>query len=361
MADYTPQIAASDTGNGNVNAMLAKGKKTISFPSIRARVTSKALDIGKGYELDYTWADWNDNRYAVGDDALILNRQGIDRHMGAARYGGEAHRFLTAYALARLGIKSGAVDLTLTLPPGLLNELKPAMIEAYTAQPVRITLKGDKKAREWRYESVTVWPEGFAAVGCFMFDGSGTKSATAAKLAGDVVLLDCGAYTANVFRLHNGTFNPADLPFASIPNGGGHTHIRLPLLEWVQNAGGDLTGATVDDVDKAIRLGSVSSDYRMTFGGAEVDLKPMLDYLGKQYTDWLANNALDTRFDALREINNILVVGGNAPMVIEHLKAWYPGKVIEYTGWREFAGLHPADLNAAGSIRLALARQNQGK
>jgi len=51
MADYTPQIAASDTGNGNVNAMLAKAKKTITFPSIRARVTSQELKMGKGFEL----------------------------------------------------------------------------------------------------------------------------------------------------------------------------------------------------------------------------------------------------------------------------------------------------------------------
>jgi hypothetical protein len=361
MADYTPQIAASDTGNGNVNAMLAKSKKSISFPSIRARVTSKELNIGKGFEVDYTWAEWQGNRYAVGDDALTLNRQGIDRHMGAARYGGEHHRFLTAYALARLGVKSGSVDLTLTLPPAMLNDLKKPVMDAYTKQPVHITLKGDKKPREWRYDSVTIWPEGFAAVGCFMFDSAGAKSALAAKLSGDVVLLDCGAYTANVFRLHDGTFNPADLPFASIPNGGGNTHIRLQLLEWVQGGGGDLAGVTLDDIDRVIRLGSVSGDYKLTFGRAEVDLKEMLDYLSQQYADWLANNALDTRFDGLRDINAILVLGGNAPYVMPHLQEWYNGKVIEYTSWREFAGLHPADLNAAGSIRLALARQNKGK
>ena len=45
-----------------------------------------------------------------------------------------------------------------------------------------------------------------------MLDANGNKSALAAKMAGDVVLLDAGAYTANVFRLHNGAFNPADLP-----------------------------------------------------------------------------------------------------------------------------------------------------
>jgi hypothetical protein len=357
MSDYTPQIAASDTGNGNVNAMLAKGQKSITFPSIRTRVTSKELQIGKGYELDYTWCEWEGNRYAVGDDALTLNRQGIDRHMGAARYGGEHHRFLTAYALARLGVKSGVVDLTLTLPPAMLNEMQKPFVEAYTKQPVVITLKGDKKAREWRYENVNVWPEGFAAVGCFMFDATGAKSALAAKLAGDVVLLDCGAYTANVFRLHNGMFNPADLPFASIQNGGGNPHIRLPLLEWVQGGGGDLTAVTVDDIDRVIRLGSVSGDYKLSFGRSEVDLKPMLDYQSNQYADWLANNALDTRFDGLRDIGAILVIGGNAPQVLPFLKQWYPEKVIEYTKWREFARLHPADLNVAGSIRMALAKQ----
>jgi hypothetical protein len=108
-------------------------------------------------------------------------------------------------------------------------------------------------------------------------------------------------------------------------------------------------------------MGSASDDYKLTFGRAEVDVKPMLDYLGGQYADWLANNALDTRFDGLRDIQGILIIGGNTPLIMPHLKEWYGDKVIEYTGWREFAGLHPADLNAAGGIRLALARQQQGK
>ena len=65
--------------------------------------------------------------------------------MGVNRYGGEHHQFLSAYALARLGIKSGSVDITLLCPPALFNELKPQMIKAYSAQGVEISLKGDKK------------------------------------------------------------------------------------------------------------------------------------------------------------------------------------------------------------------------
>ena len=171
----------------------------------------------------------------------------------------------------------------------------------------------------------------------------------------DVVLLDVGAYTANVFRLHNGMLNNADLPQSSIKNGGGNEHIRKPLLEWVHSAGGDLTAVTLDDIDRVQRLGSVSGDYVLRFGAAEIDLKPMLDHLGNQYADWLANNALDTRYDGLKDISGLFVVGGNAGYVMPHLQKWY-GKVIDYTGWREFAGLHTADLNAAGALRWSLAR-----
>lgn len=352
MSNYT---ACSDSGNGNTCAMLAGTKKSISFPSIRARITSKTLGLGKGHELDFTSAEWRGDTYAVGDDALILNRQGIDHHMGANRYGGEHHQFLTAYGLARLGIKSGNVDLTLLCPPAMYNDLKKPMIDAYTAQGVEIALKGDKHPRQWTYDTVTVLPEGYAAVGCFMLDANGIKSPLAGKLSGDVVLLDVGAYTANIFRLHNGQLNPADLPQSSIQNGGGNNNIRLPMLEWVRGAGGDLTVVTLDDIDRVLRLGSTSDDYVLQFGSASIDIQPMLEHLSKQYADWLANNALDTRFDGMKDINGLVIVGGNATYIMPHLQRWY-GKVIDYTRWREFSGLHSADLNGVGGLRLAQAR-----
>jgi len=357
MTNYTASV---DCGNGNTCAMLAGSKKSISFPSIRTRITSQTLGLGQGHELEFTSAVWRGDTYAVGDDALILNRQGIDRHMGINRYGGEHHQFLSAYALARLGIKSGSVDITLLCPPAMYNDLKKTMIDAYSAQGVEISLKGDKKPRQWSYNNVSVLPEGYAAVGCFMLDSVGSKSALAGKLAGDVVLLDVGAYTANVFRLHNGAFNPADLTISSIRNGGGNTHIRMPLLEWVHGAGADLTSVTIDDIDRTLRLASASGDYVLQFGAASIDLKPMLEHLSKQYADWLANNALDTRFDSLKDINGLLVVGGNASYIIPHLQGWY-GKVIDYTGWRDFSGLHSADLNTVGGLRLAQARLNAKK
>lgn len=348
------QIVAADIGNGNAVAMTmgTKRAKSVSVPSVRARITSRSL--GKGYELKATTAEWKGDTYAVGDDVLELNRMGADRHMGTGRYGGELHQFLTAYTLARIGIKSGRVDLTLMCPPAMYNELKPDMVKIYQSNPVKIKLKGDETEREWAYESVTVYPEGYTATACFMFDANGQRTPDVAeKIMGTVVLLDTGAFTTNVFRIQNTTFNQADLPQSSIQFGGGNTHIRMPLLEWVQSAGGDLAGVSIDDIDRTLRLGSATDEYMLQFGTRSVDIKPKLDELGNKYANWLANQ-LETRYGGgLESITGILVVGGNAPYILPHFKNWYTEKkVIDY----KFAGLHPADLNAAGGLRLAMAR-----
>ena len=355
----TDYIASVDCGNGNTAAVLAGSKKTISIPSIRVVVKPQSMGLGKNAEVEYTTAEWRGEHYAVGDDVLFANRARIDRHMGQNRYGGEHHQFLTAYALARLGIKQGRVDLTLLCPPSMYNDLKKPMIEAYTSNPVEIKLKGDKEPRTWVYENVTVWPEGYGAAACFILDTNGELSPLHEKLTGDVLVLDVGAYTANVIRLHNSKLNSADLPKSSLMNGGGNTHIRQPLLEWVQSGGGDLRAVTLDDIDRVLRLASISEDYTLRFAGKEVNLKATLDYLSKQYADWLANQ-LDTNFNSLQEVNSLLIVGGNAAYVADHLHRWYK-KAIQYSDLREFARLHASDLNAVGGLRLALARLNAKK
>ncbi|MDC6711362.1 hypothetical protein, partial [Leclercia adecarboxylata] len=85
----------------------------------------------------------------------------------------------------------------------------------------------------------------------------------------------------------------------------------MPLLEWLHSGGGDLTGCTLDDIDRVLRLASVSGDYTLNFGAASVDLKPQLDYLARLYSDWLANQ-INSRFDSLRSAGGLLVIGGNA-------------------------------------------------
>lgn len=359
----THYIASSDTGNGNTNAIVKQEggrEKSICLASIRAKVSSHTLGLGKGAELEYIWGEMSGIRYAFGDDCLVVNRAEIDRHMGEKRYLHEHHRTLTAYALARLGVKGGTVDLTLMCPPKLYSDLKDPMIEAYRSNPAQILLKGDKKAREWEYSRVTVWPEGFPAAACFMLDRDGGAEASHV-MAGDVLILDTGAHTANAFIAHNGKFNTSQLVHSSIEYGGGDTHLRTPLLEWVRGQGGELSAVTTDDIDRVLRLAAASGDYTLHFGLASVDLLPALEPLALQYAHWLANNVIDSRFNGLRGINRILTVGGNASYVTSHFAEWYAGKAITDREWSGLNGWHPADLNAVGGLRLALARLNKGK
>jgi hypothetical protein len=107
-----------------------------------------------------------------------------------------------------------------------------------------------------------------------------------------------------------------------------------------------------------LRLASASGDYTLTFGRTEIDLLPTLQGLAERYSAWLANNVLDTHFNALRGLSRLLVIGGNAEYVTGHLTEWYGEKVIARADWQDKAErMHPADLNAAGGIRMALARQ----
>jgi Actin like proteins N terminal domain len=356
-------IASSDTGNGNTNAIVKTegGKeKSLCMASIRAKVSQHTLGLGKGAELDYIWGEMSNIRYAFGDDCLKVNRAEIDRHMGEKRYLHEHHRSLTAYTLARLGVKGGTVDLTLMCPPKLYTDYKDTMIEVYRNNPVEILLKGDKKPRRWEYSTVTVWPEGFAAAACFMLNKDGV-AAVANVMVGDVLIMDTGAHTLNAFITHNGKFNSSQLVHSSIEYGGGDTHIRTPLLEWVRGQGGELSAVTTDDIDRVLRWAATTGDYTLRFGLASVDLLPALTPLALEYAHWLSNNVIDSRFNGLRGINRILIVGGNASYITGHIAEWYPGKAITDREWAGLNGWHPADLNAVGGLRLALARLNKAK
>ena len=120
------QIVSVDAGNGGTNAILAqdKGYKKVYFPSVRAAASGDTLGLGGQFELDYEYIDWGDHRYVVGDDVGRISRRSVERHQGAFRYGDEFHEFLVTVALARLGVETGTVDLTLFAPPGMYTNAK---------------------------------------------------------------------------------------------------------------------------------------------------------------------------------------------------------------------------------------------
>jgi len=363
MSDY---IASVDAGNGGTNAVLAqaKGYKSFYEPSVRATASGDSLELGKGWELDYDYVDWDGHRYVTGDDVIRISRRQLERHMGANRYGNEFHQMLVAHALARLGIKSGTVDLTLFAPPGLFNDLKVFVKERFTQRggKVEISLKGDKKPRKFQYEQVTLWPEGLGAAACFVLDEKGDR-APSDVLNGEVVILDLGAHTLDAIQLSNGNFNAESLQHATWEAGGVHVHIREPILKAVKKQlGDDAFKLTVDDIDRVIRLGSVSGDYVLSVAGLDADIKPLLDRYCERYAEWVSNNIADGVFDGFRGIKSVILVGGGAGLIEPYLtkQTWYGGKILDRKLHKTTKDVHPVDMNAVGGLRLALFRLKGG-
>lgn len=363
MSDY---IASVDAGNGGTNAVLAqpKGYKSFYEPSVRATATGDTLGLGKGWELEYDYVDWDGHRYVTGDDVIRITRRQLERHIGANRYGNEFHQMLVAHALARLGVKSGTVDLTLFTPPGLFNDLKIFVKERFGQRggKVEIGLKGDKKPRKFQYDKITVWPEGLGAAASFSLDDKGDQVPTDI-LNGEVVILDFGAHTLDAIQLSNGNFNAESLQHATWEAGGVHVHIREPILRAVKKQlGDDAANLTVDDIDRVIRLGSVSGDYVLTVAGLDADLKPLLDRFCERYAEWVSNNIADGVFDGFRGIKSVILVGGGAGLVEPYLskQTWYGNKILDRKAHKTTQDVHPVDMNAVGGLRLALHRLKGG-
>lgn len=356
-------ITSVDAGNGGTNAVLAqpgKGHKSVYFPSVRAAATGDSLGLGKDMELQYTYADWGGFRYIVGDDVLRVTRRHLERHHGEFRYGDEFHQFLVAYALAQLGVKEGTVDLTLFAPPGVYVEAKKRMQALFMERDGRvgIQLKGDKKPRVWRYENVTVWPEGIGAGACFVIDEDGEVINTDV-LAGDVVILDSGVYTLDALKMVDGNFNPEALEHATWKNGGLGVHVLEPIVRTLKKQHDDFINVSVDDVDAAIRQGQKSKSYVIRAGGVEADIGPLIDKYSERFAAWLANNIVDGVFDGFRGIKSVILVGGGTTLTEKWLRQWYGDKILTPKKFDSTKKIHPVDMNAVGGLRFALMRQKQ--
>ena len=249
MADYTASV---DAGNGGTNAVLIKGKgrmRRYYEPSVRAVATGDSLGLGDDLELQYDYVDWYGHRYVTGDDVIRITRRNLERHVGAGRYGNEFHQFLVAVALAKLGIRSGTVDLTVFAPPGLYRDFKPAIQENFLEHDgeTEIRLKNDREPRVWNYANVTVWPEGIGAAACFILDKDG-ELVESDILAGETVILDIGVFTLDALRLTNGNFNPEALEHATWEDAGINVHLRQPILRAIKQNSDEFANTTVDDL-----------------------------------------------------------------------------------------------------------------
>ena len=357
VSDY---IISCDPGNGGTNAVLARDNgrhKSVYFPSVRAAATGDSLGLGKDLELDYQYVDWYGHRYVVGDDVLRVTKRHLERHTGINRYGNELYQFLVAVAVGELGVKEGSVDLTLFAPPGMYLSAKADILERFNkdADEVTIQFKKDRKPRTWRYENITVWPEGIGAAACFILDDEG-QLVESDVLEGEVLVLDMGAYTLDALKMVNGNFNPEELEHATFENGGIMVHILEPILHTLKRMGDDFTLLSIEDAERVLRLGLISGDYSLTVAGQEVDVEPLVNKYRERYAEWIANNILDGVFSGLRGIKSVILVGGGALIVEDFMTQWYGEKVLNRKKHPTTKKVFPVDFNAVGGLRLALNR-----
>jgi hypothetical protein len=66
-------------------------------------------------------------------------------------------------------------------------------------------------------------------------------------------------------------------------------------------------------------------------------------------------------FDGFRGIKSVILVGGGAVLVEDHLKKWYGDKILDRKKHETTKKLHPVDMNAVCVIRFALARLKKEK
>lgn len=358
----THYIASVDAGNGGVNAVISasnkSGYRSTYEPSVRAAATGESLGLGTGWELEYSYVDWNGHRYITGDDVLKVTKRALERHIGSNRYGNEFHQMLVAKALADLGVKSGTVDLTLFAPPGMFVEQRQVMLDRFLGDPpVNIQLKKDKSVREWTYSHITIWPEGIGAAACFVLDTKGKEIKTDI-LSGETVILDAGAHTLDALKMIDGNFNPEMLEHATWEAGGVDVHVRQPILRKVKKLSPDFTNVTVDDIDRVIRLGTTSGDYTLRAAGMEVDLEPLVKKHRERYAEWLANNIADGVFGGFKGVKSVILVGGGAYLIDDFMREWYSDKILNRKDYPQTKKIAPEDMNSVGGLRFAMLRQN---
>ncbi|GIK67698.1 MAG: hypothetical protein BroJett018_54920 [Chloroflexota bacterium] len=367
MSEFT-HVCSTDAGNGGVNTCVLKvGQKPTSptfdyFPSVRAVVRGKSLGLDANLEHQYSKVDWNGQSYIVGDDCTRVSRQGIDHYIGQDRYGSEHHQFLVMTALARVGVglKTPAnVALSLFCPPEYFSDQKETIRRAFEGKTYRFSYAD--KPHIITVGKVFVIPEGQAAMFCFNLNPDGSPNQNN-PLYGDVLFLDSGVFTLDCVLVRDGKV--ASESTFSLPNAGLNQFIRVPLMLAAQSAGRDFQNVSEDDIDQLIRAYAIAKDDServeaciLYHGGYTVDLYSQMQNCIATYVNWIVSNAL-SRFDGLRGVKNVVLVGGGASLITEYLSELYPDKIKNSSTPPHYAAgkVHPVNANVVGGLRVALAR-----
>lgn len=139
---------------------------------------------------------WDGGAYALGTAPLPA---------GAVLPGNDLYQFLTAVAVARLGVQEGRVDLNLFVPLTGFHSGEIGIQGSFRHAGPTVAIQFEEQAREWRYYSITVWPQGVGAAACLMLDERGR---VVDALPGETLIIDVGHGSLDTLRITDGDFNP---------------------------------------------------------------------------------------------------------------------------------------------------------
>jgi hypothetical protein len=364
---------STDAGNGWAAVYrLVNGRvKSHGIPHARARVTGATLksDLGVQHTVDY--ADFMGQRYGYGDGIWNLTDAPIDLHQGSARrYGGSMHIFFSLVNIAELDVKSG-MELTLIVPtpPGLLNQVKPQIQEAFMAGEAgtgdgvwSIQLRTDRQPRRYTIRRVIVVPEGAGAYAAYRFGMDGAiiplpDNSGGDLLSGRVVVLDLGAGTGDTYTIFNGNVAPDQIAHATDDRAGVIHNLMQPLLGDILDAvpqARHYTTAHVDALLRAYIANPSPETATVRISGKTVNLEKHISDAIRRYAEWVSANKVDALF--ARGVDAILMAGGGWLYIASTIRGWYPDRLIFAPDqFRHTKSIPLYDLNGIGQLALAAA------
>src|SRR5215207_2794113 len=364
---------SSDAGNGWAACYrMVNGKvKVHGIPHARARVTGARLNFDLGSQNIADYADFMGQRFGYGDHIWDLTDTPIDMHQNTSRrYGGNMHIFLMLVNIASLGVKSGS-ELTVIVPspPGLLNEVGPVIKksildgESGKGDGVwRISLRKDKKPREYKFIRVVTLPEGAGAFAAYRFDLEGDAVELldrngADMLSGRVAVLDLGAGTGDTYSIFEGNLNPDAIAHATDDRAGVIHNLLKPLLSEVMEAvpqAKHLTTAHIDSVLRQYVVQGVPEAANIRVSGKTVNIEKAILANCERYAEWVAANKLDPLWGS--GMDAVVEAGGGWLYIESWIKQWYPDRLLLTPAmFPHTKNIALFDLNGVGQLHFAAA------
>lgn len=319
-------VVADDGGNNTVVTAFVTNKGRMvqgTIPHYLVPVTGE-MSMGDGVDGGLiAYADICGKRWGYGPGALEYTiDKPITLHQNTKqRYGDEMHINLSLIGMAESGIPDGAqITLIVTVPPGLLKEVKQHVTEAFLAGEhndgsgrFSVQLRGDKKPRTYAFKSVVVRPEGYSGYCGYRFDSKGDvvniqDQRGGDALAGTVCVIDLGAGTGNILYVRDGIPMSESINNSTNDRGGVLTHILGPALAQISTATGakHLTVAHVDAMWRRWIMNPTKEGSKNTVSGKDIFLMDLFIALSHNYAKFVQQTFVDPAIrlgsDAIAEV-----------------------------------------------------------